>query len=103
MKKEKRIINLGEEFQENKKMVQEEYYQEFKTLRECYGKWSDAKENVYNYYKNLLNNNADKVENYGIRSYNANVIILHAIIEKDNKKYYLVITPSYNWFNEIGE
>ena len=103
MKKEKRIINLGEEFKENKKMVQEEYYKEFKTLGECYDRWSDTKERVYNYYKNLLNENADKVENYGIRSYNANVIILHAIIEKDNKKYYLVITPSYNWFNEIGE
>ena len=103
MKKEKRIINLGEEFKENKKMVQEEYYKKFKTLRECYGKWSDAKENVYNYYRNLLNNNADKVENYGIRSYNANVIVLHAIVEKDNKKYYLVITPAHNYFNEIGE
>ena len=103
MKKEKRIINLGEEFQENKKMEQEEYYQEFKTLRECYEKWSDAKENVYNYYKNLLNNNADKVENYGIRTYNANVITLHAIVEKDNKKYYLVITPAHNYFNELGE
>lgn len=103
MKKEKRKINLGKEFVENKKMVQEEYYKEFKTLRECYGKWSDTKERVYNYYRNLLNENADKVENYGIRSYNANVIILHAIIEKENKKYYLVITPSYNWFNEIGE
>lgn len=103
MKKEKRIINLGEEFKENKKMVQEEYYKEFKTLGECYDRWSDTKERVYNYYRNLLNENADKVENYGIRSYNANVIILHAIIEKENKKYYLVITPSYNWFSEIGE
>lgn len=103
MKKEKRKINLGEEFVENKKMVQEEYYKEFKTLRECYGKWSDTKENVYNYFRKLLNDNADEVEKYGIRSYNANVIILHAIIEKDNKKYYLVITPSHNWFNELGE
>lgn len=103
MKKEKRKINFGEEFQENKKMEQGEYYKEFKTLRECYEKWSDTKERVYNYYRRLLNENADKVENYGIRSYNTNVIILHAIVEKENKKYYLVITPIYNWFNELGE
>lgn len=103
MSKRLKTINLGEDFKEKRNLEQGEYYKEFKTLRECYGKWSDAKENIYNYYKNLLNNNTDKVEKYGIRSYNANVIILHAIIEKDNKKYYLVITPSYNWFNEIGE
>ena len=102
MKKEKRIIKIGEEFKENKNFNME-YWNEFKTLRECYGRWSDRKENIYNYYKNLLNNNADKVEKYGVRTYNANVITLHAIIEKENKKYYLVITPSYNWFNEIGE
>lgn len=103
MKKEKRIINLGEEFKENKKMEQGEYYKEFKTLRECYEKWSDTKERVYNYYRRLLNDNTDKVEKYGVRSYNSMVIVLHAIVEKDNKKYYLVITPSHNYFNEIGE
>lgn len=99
MKKEKKKIEIGEEFVENKNFMQE-YYQNFKTLKECYGKWSDAKENIFNYYKKLLEDNS-KVINYGIRSYNANVIVLHAEIEKDNKKYYLVITPSYNWFNEI--
>ena len=102
MKKEKRIINLGKEFKENKNFNME-YWNEFKTLRECYEKWSDRKENIYNYYKNLLLDNTDKVEKYGIRSYNCNVIILHAIVEKDNKKYYLVITPSHNYFNELGE
>ena len=102
MSKTKNIINLGEEFQEKKKFNME-YWNEFKTLRECYGKWSDAKENIYNYYKNLLNNNADKVEKYGIRTYSAWIITLHAIIKKDNKKYYLVITPSHNCYVEIGE
>lgn len=99
MRKEKRKIEIGEEFVENKNFTQE-YYEDYKTLRECYGRWSDAKENIFNYYKKLLEDNS-KVINYGIRSYNANVITLHAEIEKDNKKYYLVITPSYNWFNEI--
>lgn len=101
MTKTKNIINMGEDFRENKKMIQEEYYSEFKTLGQCYDNWSDAKENVYNNYRKLLNDNCDKVINYGIRSYNTNVIVLHAIVEKEGKKLYLVITPSYNWYNEI--
>lgn len=99
MRKEKRKIEIGEEFVANKNFTQE-YYESYKTLRECYGRWSDAKENIFNYYKKLLEDNS-KVIKYGIRSYNANVITLHAEIEKDNKKYYLVITPSHNWYNEI--
>lgn len=100
MKKEKKIIKMGEEFEENKKMEQG-YYTQFKTLGNCYGRWSDAKERVYNYYKKLLNDNTEKVEKYGIRSYNCNVIILHAIVEKEGKRLYIVITPSYNWYTEI--
>ena len=100
MKKEKKKIMLGEEFTENKKM-EKGYYSEFKTLGDCYNSWSYRKQAVFDNYKNLLNNNCDEVLNYGIRSYNSNVIILHAEVMKENKKYYLVITPSYNWFNEI--
>lgn len=102
MKKEKRIINLGEEFQENKKMEQG-YWDEFKRLDQCYQTCSTAKNRIYNYYKELLEKNADNVEKYGVRSYNSMVIVLHAIVEKDNKKYYLVITPAHNYFNELGE
>lgn len=101
MSKQKNIINMGEEFQENKKMIQEVYYNEFKTLGQCYDNWSDAKEHIYNYYRYLLNDNCDKVENYGIRSFNSMIIVLHAIVEKDGKRLYLVITPSHNWYNEI--
>ncbi len=100
MRKEKKKLLLGEEFVENKRLEQG-YYNEFKTLRQCYGRWSDAKENIFNYYKRLLSENTEKVEEYGIRSYNSNVIILHAIVEKEGKKLYLVITPSYNWFKEL--
>ena len=100
MSKTKNIIKLGEEFAENKK-ISMEYWEEFKTLRQCYNSWSNAKENVYYNYRKLLNDNCDKVKNYGIRSYNANIIVLHAIVEKDNKKYYLVITPAHNWYKEI--
>lgn len=100
MRKEKRKIELGEEFVENKKMTQE-YYTEFLSLRNCYGRWSDRKEYIYNYYYNLLQKNSDSVIDYGVRSYNSMIIVLRAIIKKDDKKYYLVITPSHNWFVEV--
>lgn len=99
-RKEKNIIKIGEDFIENNKITQE-YYTEFKTLGECYGKWSDAKENVFNYYYNLLRNNSDNVIDYGIRSYNCNYINLHAVIEKAGKKLYLLITPAHNWCKEV--
>lgn len=103
MSKKLNTINLGADFKEKRNLEQGEYYKEFKTLRECYGRWSSDKENIYNYYKNLLNNNADKVEKYGIRSYNGWFIQLHAIVEKDNKRYYLLITKAHNYYVEIGE
>ena len=102
MKKEKKIILIGEEFKENKK-IDTEIYKDFKSLRQCFDRWSDRKENIYNYYSNLLNNNCDSVLKYGIRSYNCNFINLHAIIEKDNKKYYLLITPSHNYYKELED
>lgn len=96
----KRKIELGEEFVENKKMTQD-YWVDFKTLEDCYSKCSFAKINIFNRYKNLLLENADKVIDYGVRGYNSMIITLHAIVEKDGKRFYLVITPSNNWFNEI--
>lgn len=100
MKKEKKKIMLGEEFVENKKM-QQDYWTEFRPLESCYDRCSFRKINIYNYYYELLQKNTDRVISYGVRSFNTMIIVLHAIVEKDNKKLYLVITPSYNWFNEI--
>lgn len=100
MKKQKKVLELGEEFLENSSMEQG-YYTQFKRLEDCYTKCSDAKKSVYNYYFNLLKNNADYIESYGVRSYNCNFINLHSIVEKNNKKYYLLITPSHNYFREI--
>lgn len=100
MSKQKNIIKIGEEFVE-KKQLEQGYWTQFKTLRECFGRWSDAKENVYNYYEKLLHDNCNKVLNYGIRGYNSMIITLHAIVEKDNKRLYLMITPSHNWYKEI--
>lgn len=91
-------INFGEEFKRKSNII-DNYC--FKTLRECYDRWSDAKESVYHKYYNLLINNCDSVIDYGIKSYNCNFIILHAIVIKDGIKYYLLITPSHNYYEEM--
>ena len=96
----KKTINFGREFTEDKKLTQG-YYTQYKTLRDCYERWSDTKENIYYLWKNILLDNTDNVENYGIRSYNANFIVLHATVEKDNKRYYLMITPSHTKYVEV--
>ena len=99
MKKTKKTIMIGEEFVENSSMGQG-YYDRFKTLGECYDNWSNAKQRVYDYYLDLLQKNSN-LERYGIRSYNCNVIVLHAITELNGQRLYLTITPSHNWFVEI--
>ena len=96
----KKTINFGREFTDDKKLMQR-YYTQYKTLRDCYDRWSDTKENIYYLWKNILLDNTDNVENYGIRSYNSNVIVLHATVEKDNKRYYLMITPSHTKYVEV--
>lgn len=98
-RKEKNIIKMGDDFVESK--IEQGYYTDFKTLGQCYEKCSDRKIGIFNYYYNLLKNNTDKIINYGVRSYNTMVIVLHAIVEKEGKKLYLVITPSHNWYKEI--
>lgn len=104
-KREIKTIEIGETFKENKR-IEENYYNrnsEYKTLYECYGRPSDAKIYIYNKYEKMLFDNCDCVYNYGIRSYNSMIIVLHAIVRKNNKTYYLLITPSYNYFKEIEE
>lgn len=99
-KKEKNTILIGESFTE-KKGIKNNYFIEFKTLDECYGRASDTKQYIYKKYYNLLLENSDEVLQYGVRSYNSMIITLHAIIKKDNKLLYIFITPSYNWYEEI--
>lgn len=94
------IINLGEDFKV-KKGLRCDYLKEYKTLYQCYNKPSYSKEKIYNYYFDLLKNNSDDILRYGVRSYNTFMITLHGEIIKDNKTYYVMITPSYNYIEEI--
>lgn len=97
-------LEIGEQFKRKSNILEgykNGYFKEFKTLKQCFNKWSDAKENIYNKYYNLLKNNCDDVINYGVRSFNSMIIVLHALVIKNGVKYYLMITPSYNYYVEI--
>lgn len=98
MKKEKRYLQLGEQFQEkNNLYIRGNYW----GLYQCYDRPSGRKAYIYDYYLQLISQNVDRVKNYGIASYNSMIITLEAIIEKEGKRYYIYITPSYNYFMEL--
>ena len=99
MKKEKRYLNLGEEFKEKNNLYIRGNYD---GLYDCYDRPSGRKAYIYDYYERLLRDNADRVERYGVASYNTNIITLEADIIKDGKRYYIYITPSYNYYMELG-
>lgn len=100
-KREVKKINLGEDFEIVNNNKINYYCKQFKTMYQCYNRPSQEKESIYNYYYNLLLNNCDSVLSYGVRSYNTFMITLNAIIEKDNKRYYVLITPAHNYIIEI--
>ena len=98
MKKEKKYLQLGEQFQEKNNLFIRGNYD---YLYDCYDRPSGRKAYIYDYYERLLRDNADRVECYGVASYNTMIITLEAIIEKEGKRYYIYITPSYNYFMEL--
>lgn len=99
----KNIINFGEDFAYKKGIFNNPQMYDFKSLNQCFNRWSDAKDFIYYKYERMLRENTDNFNflYYGIKSYNCNIITLHAIVEKNGKKYYLYITPSYNYYEEI--
>ena len=97
--KENKILFFGEDF-ERKNNIKNNYYTEYKTLKECFNKWSERKQYIYNYYYELLIKNTDKIIDYGIRSNNSMIINLHAVVEKKGQLYYLLITPLHNYYVE---
>lgn len=102
-KKKNNILMLGgEEFKRKNNIYYNNYYSNnFKSLNQCYDRPSTTKQWIYNKYYDLLLNNTDSILEYGVRSYNTFMITLEAIIMKNKKRYYLMITPSYNYFMEI--
>ena len=102
-KKKNNILMLGgEEFKRKNNIYYNYFDNNFKSLEECYDRPSTTKQWIYNkYYDLLLKEKNVEILSYGVRSYNTFMITLEAIITKNKKRYYLMITPSYNYFMEI--
>lgn len=65
----------------------------FDRLESCYARPSQAKVSVYNIWYNTIANDSDILD-FGVGSYNCNIFTINAIVNIDNKKYYLHITPT---------
>ena len=102
-RKEKRELIIGEKFNEKKGIISHYNGYNFYSLEQCYNTCSIAKRNIYDKYFKLIYDNSDRVLRYGVKSYNSMIITLEAEVIKDDKKYYLMITPSYNWFEELEQ
>ena len=68
-------------------------------LDECYGRWSSAKESVYEYWNEFYNemNDADNCS-FKIASHNCMMFTLEMVIydKERNQYWFLYITPAHN-------
>ena len=72
----------------------------FDRLESCYNRPSQTKTNIYyNWYNTIANDS--NILDFGVGSYNCNIFTINAIIELQNKKYYLYITPTRNECYEV--
>jgi hypothetical protein len=97
MKKYIEIDNIT--FQVNNKINIKEM-QELKTLGECYSRPSTRKAVIYNLWSNFAKNHFAGAY-YGIASYNSMTFTFDALIEHQNRLYYIHITKSYNYIKEV--
>ena len=72
----------------------------FDRLEGCYARPSQAKTNIYYNWFNIISNASD-ILCYGVGSYNCNIFTINSVIELNNKKYYLHITPTRNECYEV--
>jgi len=98
----KKIIKIGTYEFEYKGTISKNYAynQNYKRLENCYDRPSSAKVKVYNeWFADLFEHS--HIVYYGVKSYNAHLIILNAIIELNDKLYYLDIHKSKNEIYEL--
>lgn len=75
----------------------------YDNLYECYGRPSDAKTRIYNYWKDFTSS-FYWVHREGISGYNCNMFSFNAIVEdEDHQRYYLYITKTRNEIYKIED
>lgn len=72
----------------------------FDSLERCYNRPSQAKISIYYNWYNTISNNSNILK-FGVGSYNCNIFTINSVIELNNKKYYLHITPTKNECYEV--
>ncbi len=97
MKKYIKIEDISFEVKNNLN-IKKDY--ELKILESCYNNCSDTKEYVYNEWLKFsrLHNSGYY---YGVASYNSMIFTFDAMIEFEDKKYYIHITPTHNYIMEV--
>lgn len=71
------------------------------TLRDCYGRYSDAKESAFGYCMNQMHNHNGRQPR--IISYNQNIFTFGFIGEIDGKSAFFYITPAYDRYIFLDE
>ncbi len=97
VRKQKQTINInGREF-DLKGVISNEAINnlEFKSLERCYARPSQAKISIYYSWYNIISNDSNIIC-YGVGSYNCNIFTINSIVDINDKRYYLHITPTKN-------
>ena len=102
VRKQKQTINInGREF-DLKGVTTNEAIKglKFDSLECCYNRPSQAKISIYYDWFNIISNASDIIC-YGVGSYNSNIFTINSIVDINDKRYYLHITPTKNECYEI--
>ena len=103
MRKNK-MMKLGEEEFKFKGVINMQDLKglKFDRLESCYNRPSQAKISIYYNWFNTISNNSDILD-FGVGSYNCNIFTINSIVNINNKRYYLHITPTKNECYEVIE
>lgn len=102
LKRCNKYININNIEFNLKGVVDSEYIKnlKFDKLENCYARPSNTKVHIYYNWFNAISNDSN-ILYYGVGSYNSNIFTINSIIELNNKKYYLHITPTKNECYEV--
>ena len=102
--KKNQIMKLGEEEFKFKGVIDTQDLKglKFDRLESCYNRPSQAKISIYYNWFNDISNASDILK-FGVGSFNCNIFTINSIVDINDKRYYLHITPTKNECYEVVE
>lgn len=102
--KKNQIMKLGEEEFKFKGVISKEDLKglKFDRLESCFARPSQTKINIYYNWFNAISSASD-ILCYGVGSFNCNIFTINSIVDINDKRYYLHITPTKNECYEVIE